>query len=1023
MTEQNFTRTCLRLFAAILGSNEFKEEVHLSESKTLDMLRWIHDCEVPEAIELKDLLTKKNKERVLVEPVQSLFKDGPPALREIGRNHMRQIFKVALSFNIYARKDARVGELFDAYVLTGSLRPSMFVGSNYIPSKTDVRAPNRVETDYFGTKAPKTFEVILVIHAMNACQYLYSRKGRKKGKESTIQIRAHYQTSNRMGFAVQLLFNAWTALAKAIGLHDFQEMVSPYIVFKRESGTFTVLSKREEGFARRSQRESLLNNSQPSQERDHVDTRAFDRSTEADHAFRTVSAKFFSDLQTLITHCHLYDSEQKVKNWPLIDVYRLKRENIPEVFSSLPKEVLAGIGYRGERKKGNGIERSVRPEVIDVDVATEQADTEANMGSCVIPISKRKRNFTENQRQVMKSGRDHIAPEGSARFIKMEEQLVVDIVNKRLKNCPNFSSMREAEEEYEGLFHALFDFMSSKYCRIHDVPFSALVDVDADESGFYLDGKVSFVVTDPPYNIRNQRSANNSSHDVLTESDMKKCVELFDALLKKGGHGLIFCSSLQFHTWFELLKEYTVCQEDGDSDEDSQPLRRMKISPFHVEEAMIHFQSSPGHYNRDPAKKSLAHMSVVQTAIHFWKKGTSEGDCDRILNYQCQGYVSSRHAAWTNCIDNIPRLGPEEGLYFPKGVYESQGMVRPEQKSILLLMEIISQYTNEGDIVVDMFGGTFSAAKACLNLPKYRQFVGCDSDETCVKLAIPHVLVAFAKQLCNDESNITGTEQFQQIARAFLNHPKFAAAEAKKHASLWSPPSGLPIYQRLPEHVHRYLASGTMDGSICFQYRHVPPDKWPNKFRAYLNIADVGALLNTEAAAKGLVVCKSSIRHRFARAGVFAARVFKKGEQVLTYYGTLVYRDLCKESASTKEYGSGVLAVRKKKFTRTAVELLSETVDDKGKTHQVFIVPAPFCVGSLINDPRYLPGDEDWAEMGTLNERKANVVFTQTESRPTKKLLRSNKLLVIEACRDISVGEELFVYYGSGYTSWGAMGN
>ena len=354
-------------------------------------------------------------------------------------------------------------------------------------------------------------------------------------------------------------------------------------------------------------------------------------------------------------------------------------------------------------------------------------------------------------------------------------------------------------------------------------------------------------------------------------------------------------------------------------------------------------------------------------------------------------------------------------------VDENFGMfLRPEQKSIRLMMEMVAKFSGPGDMVYDPNGGTFATAKACLNLHKHRKFFGCDFDERCVEIAILRVLQTFVKQLTSPLSDITASAEEIDFDIEFLAHPNLEAREAAQHASLWDAPPGLPMYQRLPIHVHRYLSCMIGDVDMALKNKNTPPDLWPSKPRAFLNTVDAEALMSLEAAAKGFVVCKSTIRHTCAGKGVFAIRSFKKGEDILTYNGTVVYKNLSAQNATTKVYGSVVLGVRKKRFADKAVELRSKAVDDKDKEHPTFIVPAPFWVAGYINDPRYLPDDRDEVERHTKLYRTANVRFVESVASPSKHKLRSNGLVVIETIREIRTGEELFLDYGKSFVQWGS---
>ena len=68
-----------------------------------------------------------------------------------------------------------------------------------------------------------------------------------------------------------------------------------------------------------------------------------------------------------------------------------------------------------------------------------------------------------------------------------------------------------------------------------------------------LYGKVSLVLTDPPYNTRREAGATNSEHNKFSSTDMKKAADLIANLLRPYGHAFIFCSYQQSFEWRKAL--------------------------------------------------------------------------------------------------------------------------------------------------------------------------------------------------------------------------------------------------------------------------------------------------------------------------------------------------------------------------------------------------------------------------------------------------------------------------------------
>jgi hypothetical protein len=84
----------------------------------------------------------------------------------------------------------------------------------------------------------------------------------------------------------------------------------------------------------------------------------------------------------------------------------------------------------------------------------------------------------------------------------------------------------------------------------------------------------------------------------------------------------------------------------------------------------------------------------------------------------CQFHVQGRFSKILNVIGN----------YIPpnKLLNESETVVRLEEKSVDLLLELIDRYSQKGSIVADFFFGTGSAIEAAIKLDRF--FIGCDKD-------------------------------------------------------------------------------------------------------------------------------------------------------------------------------------------------------------------------------------------------------------------------------------------------------
>lgn len=81
-------------------------------------------------------------------------------------------------------------------------------------------------------------------------------------------------------------------------------------------------------------------------------------------------------------------------------------------------------------------------------------------------------------------------------------------------------------------------------------------------------------------------------------------------------------------------------------------------------------------------------------------------------------------------------------------------VLHAEQKSIAVLKEIISRFSQAGDVGVDLFDGTFSTAVACFDLPEHRKFVGCEKQKRWYTHVKDHVTRRCATSVVEKASGI-----------------------------------------------------------------------------------------------------------------------------------------------------------------------------------------------------------------------------------------------------------------------------
>lgn len=231
-------------------------------------------------------------------------------------------------------------------------------------------------------------------------------------------------------------------------------------------------------------------------------------------------------------------------------------------------------------------------------------------------------------------------------------------------------------------------------------------------------------------------------------------------------------------------------------------------------------------------------------------------------------------------------------------------MLRPEQKCLSLLQELVSRFSNPEDIVVDGFSGTFSTAIACFTVEEgHRRFVGCEIDTNCFKWARERVIKRFAAAVVNKETDIKVSGDALISAHGIVARQ---SAKSRTRLPKWSPPDGLPKFQTFPVHILGQLSCTINDIKLSAKCRNLPLHHWPRHYQAFIEIEQSELLLKIDAAANSLMLTNSTIKHSKAGRGVFANKTFHQGDTICAFYGTLVYHDISARQARKKCYGVGM---------------------------------------------------------------------------------------------------------------------
>lgn len=377
----------------------------------------------------------------------------------------------------------------------------------------------------------------------------------------------------------------------------------------------------------------------------------------------------------------------------------------------------------------------------------------------------------------------------------------------------------------------------------------------------------------------------------------------------------------------------------------------MPQNMFRVDPCPLHFVHSPNNNQANPVRFRTGLANGVEHALHGLKSGLSVEQERSLVNYAQFNFITTTLPPHRNVIDRAPTVGAGEQLTWKvkRDGGEVSELIRPEQKSRQCLKEVICRFTQKGDSVLDMFGGAFSTAMACMELPEHRKFIGCENDGPCHYHAYHHCLCVFARTIAESTTDIEISQGVVNAANVV--HTFFSPY--LRPSRMWTAPIGFPMYQALPRYIVEFLSSSWTSPELRNIALGKSVDKWKDEYKGLLNNVDSNVLRSIEALNCRLYLAKSTIRHPASGTGVFSAGRFAKGEVVCYYYGTLVYHSLEKRPEVYTTYGTGILGVTPERFPMYAMELELDGHEfirfvrnnENKKTPVIWIVPAPFCVG------------------------------------------------------------------------------
>lgn len=920
-------------------------------------------------------------------------------MQEFNTGQVVQLFLTAQAAALYGNDDKRILDAFFNVFQTRRISMGYLIGGKYFQVCSLRRTRNVTATEGADHASPS--EILIYLHGIAFLD--------EKISNSDVRAKRWYKTGNVVGRVLHTIYKAYDRLTRGvpasitgIPLGSLGNAMSPYMLYNKITSRFEVLLTHDAGFAPAWHTKALFSSEhgdvQASNTAEEVGEPIHSRAPAVDKALRRLTSQFFDEFHALLENQAMYEkNDAELRLWAPYKKFLPRDSGLSLHFCDLDSQIAHPLEVTLPSP-------STESTPIDVDADDDPSKV----------ITPRRPPARQQTRKVK---RKKTAPAFVQRTNVSRVSNVVpkveDVIDDIVPASETFLSS-EAKAAEEVLLQAMKPF-----CTIIRCGFEEVIDDLLQNEGMEVEGEVSLLLTDPPYNCRNEKDRPNSSYDVLTDEQMVLASEMASKLLAPGGHGHMFCSAYQFRFWVRSLDRITETFPDYNKDPTGRTTTEVPL--FTIEPQPLTYVRTPGMYSSNPRHKRLQHMSVSDMAVHFWREGKPTSQMLNMVNYQAGGEVPSSLPGWTNVMTNLPRLEPKEVVYKQR---ESETQIggsqkwRPEQKSIMLMKDLVSKFSSPGAVVMDTFCGTLSTAKACLSLHKHRKFVGCDIDSACIDASLPGLLLIFAKQCLNDDSDITVDYEVQEAAKLYIS--SMDAVEKKMRWTVWSVPGGFVPVQNFPEHILRFLSAMHFDYSLYDLCKMMGPHKWSRKWRQRLESSDMRALLAAESGALQLSVQPSSIKHPMAGRGLFSMRNIGAGETISYYYGSVVYSDLSGKPQKHRTYGEGVMAVTVQDFEKWAYKLDDRVVPVGGQSRTVWLVPAPFCVSRFMNDPRYLPGDKDGAQVREGVNREANVMFETSGSPSNPRDFEDHKILAVVATKNIVRGQEIFVNYGNAYDFGGS---
>lgn len=774
----------------------------------------------------------------------------------------------------------------------------------------------------------------------------------------------------RMGWVIQKILRGWDYLAAVLNFQDAEEMFFPFLFLNDSTMSFTVIESKESGYMPISAKRSLSFPLKTTTEKSDMSPYLSKLSDEVDSYLRHITRLFLEDVRTAISDNRLYDVSQP-EEYSVVLKYVTEDDNLPPRFSNFPLQTI--------KESADLLSKIKSPRKTVTIQSSSQSESEHPrkrrrlqlIGPSTFPIVKEENIPCEPQ--VTPTSMVPPVPD-TARNSDNNDGDNSDDVDSFLGDV-----IEDATDDYKMLELAL-----KSWLEMHCCSFQKILEVHEAMTKHRLSGKVQFLLTDPPYNLRRERGDANAEYDELSSKDMKKVVELTADVLRPGGHGFIFCSFQQLQKWKKLFNH--VRDHEGNQ-------------VFSVDLAPFLLIRHPNNFTSPISRNGTELLNSSEYAVHVKKNGLLQAEEVKMVNYKGFNHVNSTMQGYRNVIDNIKPLLPGERLMIE--LNGTSTALRWEQKPLALLKELISRFSQPGDIVMDIFAGTFSTAIACFQLQNPRMFVGCEDDLTCFRVAREHVLRKFASQ-------INRIQQFQvppNVKEAALRI--IATEKPDRTELLWRAPESLPSFPSLPPHLLTSLCNTWKSPLLFPDLKDKPLRQWDSEHQARIEQVYWKDLLDADASCQGLMLTNVTEDINSSNTSrCYASSSFQPGDIVCHYFGTIVYNDISKLGSCKKTYEDGIIGINQDEYKRYGYKLyvygnrFASINDNQFRKKYITLVPSRFTAARYI---RQIQTD------GSDNS-KSNVAFHELDHHITDPAkLCSYKLLQLRATNTINPGDEVLL--------------